>query len=155
MEPQRRCAHCRGLFRPSARRKDQSYCGTKSCQGARRRQWQRQKMATDADYRETKKLSDQQWRREHRDYWRRYRRRHPAYCHRNRLLQQGRDARRRRRRDLAKKDVLEAIESIKPGTYYLVPPGPNPLAKKDVFGKEVLIIPTGYARLAPILQRRT
>ena len=143
MEPQRRCAHCRRLFRPNARCKDQSYCVAKGCQRARRRLWQKQKMATDADYRQTKKLSDQQWRREHRDYWGRYRARHPAYCHRNRLLQKGRDAKRRRRQDLAKKDVLKEIKPIKTGTNYLISPGSKHLAKLDVFGQEVFIIPTG------------
>jgi hypothetical protein len=72
-------------------------------------------MATDADYRQTKKLSGQQWRKENPEYWGKYRTRHPGYCQRNRLLQKRRDAKRRRRRDLAKKDVL---------------------------GQEVLIIPT-------------
>jgi hypothetical protein len=111
-------------------------------------------MAEDPDYRTNQSSSEQQWHTEHPDYWRHYRKAHPEYCKQNRLEQRKRDAK-RRERDLATMDALEANKRIKAGTYYLVPPGSNPLAKKDVFGQEVLIIPTGYARFTPILQKRT
>ena len=143
MKPKYRCAHCRRLFVPNPRLKEQGYCRRNGCQRARKKLWQRRKMAQDADYRQTKRLSDQQWRKENPDYWGEYRARHPGYCRRNRLLQKRRDAKRRRRRDLAKKDALMALHPIKTGTYYLVPPGPNHLAKKDALGQEVVIISMG------------
>jgi len=154
MEPQRRCAHCKRLFVRNPRVKEQGYCKRKGCQRARKRLWQRRKMAEDPDYRTNQSSSEQQWHTEHPDYWRHYRKAHPEYCKQNRLEQRKRDAK-RRERDLATMDALEANKRIKAGTYYLVPPGSNPLAKKDVFGQEVLIIPTGYARFTPILQKRT
>ena len=45
-----RCVHCRCLFVLNPRLKDQRYCGRIECQRARKRHWQRTKMAADADY---------------------------------------------------------------------------------------------------------
>lgn len=142
MSQKPRCVHCKRLFRPNPRLKEQRYCRQKVCQRARKRLWQKHKMATDPDYQTTKRVSQRQWQKEHRDYWRTYRAGKPAYCQRNRLLQKERDAK-RSRRDLAKKDTLKAIEPIKTGTYYLVPPHLSDLAKKDALGQKVVIISTG------------
>ncbi len=51
MNQKNRCAKCGCLFRPNPRVKDQEYCNRSACQRARKRRWQRKRMATDPDYR--------------------------------------------------------------------------------------------------------
>ena len=67
---------CRGCHRElpaSPKVKEQNYCGRAECQRARRREWQRKKMATDPDYRENQRNSQRQWQEKNPDYWRNYR----------------------------------------------------------------------------------
>jgi len=143
MSHKERCAHCRRLFRPNPRLKEQqSYCSSKACQRARKSQWQKLKIVSDPDYRDTKRISQQHWQEQHPDYWRRYRMEQPDYCRRNRLLQKERDGR-RRERNLAKMDALRPFCAREAGTYYLVSEPLGPLAKKDSFMHKVLIIPAG------------
>lgn len=52
-----RCRHCRCLFIFNPRLKDQRYCARRECQRVRRRLWQRQKMATDADYQQNQRAA--------------------------------------------------------------------------------------------------
>ena len=109
----------------------QSYCGEPGCQRARRAAAERHSMATDPDYRATKRLSDQAWYRANPGYWSEYRRRHPAQAERNRLLQRQRNRRRRRPTTVAAPRAviakLDSISSFKPreppanGEYWLVP----------------------------------
>ena len=42
--------HCRRILNPDPRVKNQRYCGEKACQRARKRQWQKEKLAVDPDY---------------------------------------------------------------------------------------------------------
>ena len=44
------CTHCGRLFAPDPRVKNQRYCGEKDCQRVRKRKWQKEKLATDDDY---------------------------------------------------------------------------------------------------------
>ena len=50
MKTENRCAHCRQVFVPNPRVKNQKYCGRQICQNARKAKWQRQKMALDSGY---------------------------------------------------------------------------------------------------------
>lgn len=135
-----RCAHCRRLFHPDPRVKNQRFCGQKPCQRARKTIWQRQKMATDPDYKANQQNCQKEWQKRHPHYWRNYRARHPEYCERNRLLQKERD-RKRRLKTLAKMDASEPFSFVKPGTYYLMPESAQGLAKMDAFIQKVLVIP--------------
>ncbi|NIN01186.1 MAG: hypothetical protein GTO24_24765 [candidate division Zixibacteria bacterium] len=112
-----RCAHCRSLFRPDPRVKNQRYCGKKACQRARKNLWQRQKMADDPDYKENQRDCHRSWLRHNPGYWRRYRSQHPEYVQRNRLLQKDRNTRRSPPGEIAKMDESEPFSSVKPGTY--------------------------------------
>ncbi len=47
---EKRCAHCGCPLELKARSRNQRYCGKKECQGARKRLWQKNRMATDPDY---------------------------------------------------------------------------------------------------------
>ena len=138
--------HCRRPFVPDPRVKGQRYCGKKECQRLRKRRWQHEKMKTDPDYRKNQQESQQCWVEQNRDYWRRYRANHPQYVERNRLLQKGRDQKRRRQM-LAKMDASQEIYPVTPGTYYLLP-AKGDLAKMDPISRKYLLIPETYPFLA-------
>ena len=136
-----RCAHCRRVFLPDPRVKNQRFCGKKPCQRARKTLWQRQKMASDPDYQANHTDSQRAWQKRNPDYWRAYRHRRPDYCQRNRLLQKHRDNNRRRLHGLAKMDALKPIWFVKPGTYYLIPEPGSSLAKMDALSQKFHVIP--------------
>lgn len=140
MRDQIRCAHCSCLFLPDPRVKNQGYCGSKNCQRARKKLWQREKLAQDPDYKQNQLDSKEQWRNKNPDYWKAYRRRNPAYTHRNRQLQKVRDGRGRSEADLAKMDASRSAFPVKPGIYYLLPSHPH-LAKMDESAQKVSLVP--------------
>ena len=144
-----RCANpdCRRLFFPDSRVKGHRYCSKKRCQRLRKRQWQRQKIKNDPDYRDNQRDAKQCWLEHNRDYWRRYREQHPGYVKRNRILQRARDRRRRRLADLAKMDASRHISYVKPGSYYLISAKSN-LAKMDPLSPKYFLIPQAYPFLA-------
>jgi len=131
-----RCAHCRRFFHPDPRVKNQRFCGSAACQRARKTPWQRQKMATDPDYKENQRVCRKEWQKRHPHYWRSYRSRSPEYFRRNRLLQRVRD-RTRSIKGLAKMDASRPFSLVKPGAYYLIPH----LATMDALAQKVLVIP--------------
>ena len=137
-----RCANpcCRRHFLPNPRVKDQQYCNRKECQRVRRRLWQREKIASDPDYRANQGDCQKRWREQNPDYWRQYRMSHPLYVERNRLLQRKRD-RKRRLDSLAKMDALERVSPLESGAYYIIPDGVN-LAKMDALNRRFILIPT-------------
>jgi hypothetical protein len=134
------CVHCRRRFVPNPRAKTQQFCANKTCQRARKAQWQRDKMATDPDYRANQRDCQQRWQQQHPQYWRAYRQQRAAYRERNRLLQQHRDHK-RRPRPLAKMDGLDAVTFIQPGIYHLIPAVGERLAKMDGLSQKCHVIP--------------
>lgn len=79
------CLHCGSFFLP--RNKNQHYCSSKSCQRARRRAWQKDKLQRDGEYREGQRISQKKWLKANPDYWKKYRKKNPDKVKRNRLLQ--------------------------------------------------------------------
>lgn len=142
-----RCANpnCRRPVVPDPRVKNQRTCGKEECRRWRRNRRQREKMKSDAEYRSNQVDSQQCWMEQNRSYWRNYRLKNPSYVARNRLLQKGRDQRRRAR--LAKMDSLKQSYLVSPGTYYLVPAKEH-LAKMDPLSPKYFLIPQGYPFLA-------
>ena len=62
MDAKIKCKNCnRVIQKPNQRIKNQNYCRLKACQRARKRKWQRRKMAKDDDYRLNQKGSRSQW----------------------------------------------------------------------------------------------
>jgi hypothetical protein len=132
---QKRCAHCGCHLDLNPRVKNQRYCGKKECQRARKRAWQKRKMADDPDYRTNQRESNKAWREKNPDYWRDYRKEHPRYAERNRLLQKAR----RSKSSVAKMDASETDSFIKTGTYWLIPE--DGVAKMDALARRVLLVP--------------
>ncbi len=136
-----RCAHCRCLFVPNPRVKTQRFCSNKTCQRARKTRWQRDKMASDADYRANQREAQQSWHERHPHYWRQYRQRHADYTERNRILQHQRDHRPGVPQAL-KMDASQPVSVLKPGIYHLIPEvAAQDLAKMDVLSHRCRLIP--------------
>lgn len=91
----RLCKHCGESFLPYRSVPGQEYCSNLSCQRARKRVWQKKKLASDPDYRYNQKSSQQAWRARNPSYMREYRGRSREYTERNRLQQQRRNQRRK------------------------------------------------------------
>jgi len=89
------CAHCDRLFAADPRVKNQRYCSELDCRRARKRNWQKEKLRVDPDYRANQSACRMDWHGRHPGYYRKYRQDHPRYCQRNKLLQSCRNAKAR------------------------------------------------------------
>jgi hypothetical protein len=132
------CSHCGRVFDFDPRVKNQRYCGEKECQRARKSKWQKQKLATDPDYKANQRACQTDWHRRHPGYYRKYRQNRPHCRQRNKLLQCCRNA---KVRVIAKMDELKPAPVNNPGPFYLLPL----IAKMDALPQKVLIIPMGYS----------
>jgi len=133
-----RCAHCRCRFVADPRVKNQHCCGKIECQRARKRLWQRLKVANDPDYQADKVDSQRAWLSRNPSYWKNWRARHPKYVATNRMLQK--DRRTRHKSSVAKMDALEPLSTIKTGSYYLVSDRVESVAKMDASAQKVRLI---------------
>lgn len=134
------CAYCRCRYQKNPRVKNQTYCGKIACQRARKRRWQRQKLATDPDYRLNQRDCMLRWRQRHPGYWQKYRRSHKSYTAQNRLLQKIRNLNRLGRPLIAKMDPIKTEQSIIPGIYYILRKC-RQIAKVDAIFQKVIIFP--------------
>ena len=91
----RRCRYCQQVFQPSSYHPQQTVCSELSCQRQRRRDYHRQKIASDPVYRQVCSDSPRKWRQAHPNYWKDYRQSHPQAAERNRQRQQLRDQKHR------------------------------------------------------------
>jgi hypothetical protein len=138
------CLGCSTFFIP--RNKSQSHCSAPACQRARKALWQRQKLATDPEYAQSQKLSNNKWLANNPDYWKNYRFRNPDKAARNRILQRIRN-RAKARTDkgldtsrhigIAKMDARKLLVNMLSGEFWLVPR----IAKMDAVKIFIAAIP--------------
>lgn len=127
MKAIRQCPACGLPFEVRPQTPGQRFCPSPECQRQRRREWQRQRLRTDADYRENQARAQRVWASDHAEYWRLYRIRHPAYSDRNREQQRRRNVRRR----IAKMDAWRNLTAVPSGLYALAPASSGLIAKMD------------------------
>lgn len=135
------CPHCGRKFLAHPAVLNQRYCGDAECQKARKRKWQKERLAQDPDYRENQAAAQRAWRSKNRDYWRQYRKKNQTYTEQNRLRQRERSL---LRRMIAKMDEQTAKKAISSGCYRLVPLY-GKVAKMDELIVEIGVIARGYA----------
>ena len=140
---EKRCLCCRRPIIAHPAVANQRYCGNPECQKARKRKWQKEKLARDPDYRANQAEAQRQWRSRNRGYWIEYRRRNPAYTEANRIRQRERNRRRRAEAGIAKMDERKEKTVIRSGRYRLVPLGRWGIAKMDELIVEIGVIPEG------------
>ena len=66
------CSCCGQPFEPRQQTPQQRFCSTPACQRARKRQWQREKLLSDPDYRCNQLAAQHAWKKRNQDYWRTY-----------------------------------------------------------------------------------
>ena len=135
---QNRCAHCGFAMDLNPRLNKQLYCGRQEGQRARKRSWQKRKMAIDPDYKANQQSCNKAWQERNPDCWRNYRASHPGYAERNRLQQKARRSR-GQPRGVAKMDASAPDSFVRTGTYWLIPEEGD--AKIDALARKVALIP--------------
>jgi hypothetical protein len=118
MKSTRLCLACGNALVPLRHVPHQRYCSSKVCQRARRRDWQRNRLRIDSDYRDNQARAQAKWRAGHPGYWREYRAAHPAYRERNRSMQRLRNER-RNAEPIAKMDIISLPRPLDSGFYLL------------------------------------
>jgi hypothetical protein len=119
------CPACSTFFIP--RNKSQNFCSGLGCQRTRKALWQKQKIASDPDYKEGQRLSQNKWLQNNPDYWKKYRHRNPKKADRNRSLQKIRNMKKQHSSKPSKSIGIAKMDSRKPrthnlsGQYWLVP----------------------------------
>lgn len=161
------CSCCRRMVPRLAHVPKQSFCSRLRCQRERRRRWQRNKLAADADYRLNQQAACQAWRSAHPEYWPTYRAQHPDAVARNRAAQRARNATNRSpppappvledASPIANMDAFSApISPVVPGRYRLIPDntrGAGAIANMDAyFLVELAVISSGYSPSTPRVQ---
>ncbi len=139
----------------------QQYCHDPKCQRVRKRAWQKEKMTTDAQYREKHLIAQKRWCKQrplHR-YQAHYRQTHPKYVENNRDRQRCRNAKLQQQAATATVPAepivkMDAPSNIKSGTYLLTPYAPvdaSPkIVKMDTFVVQLQLLPhDDRPRLAP------
>ena len=142
------CKGCGLPTPPNLRLKDrQHYCGDPECQQARKRAWQKEKMATDSHYREHHRAAHQRWckRRPLHRYQAQYRQTHPRYVEKNRERQRIRNQQRRKQAaaNAARIELIvkmDALAGIKSGTYLLTPYASPQIVKMDACLVQLLLL---------------
>jgi len=141
---EKRCECCKRGFIPHPAVRDQRYCSHRDCQKARKRKWQKEKLANDSDYRANQAEAQRQWRSRNKGYWRAYRQKNSAYTEKNRMGQKDRNQRRRSGSGIAKMDELKGKILIPSGRYRLVPLCNEGIAKMDELIVELGVISGDY-----------
>lgn len=115
------CPSCGIFFTP--RNKLQTYCSKSVCQRARKALWQKQKLATDPEYKKGQHLSQQKWLSANPDYYQNYRQKNPEKADRNRALQKIRNHKVQLAKTIgiAKMDARKSCNQSLLGQFWLVP----------------------------------
>jgi hypothetical protein len=120
-------------------RPQQRVCGQSECQRRRRSAYHRQKLATDAEYRQVVRESQKQWWDEHPDYQRQHRQANPQGVENNRKRQRQRDQRRRLGRLVRNNVALDLKDSV--SEVWLLGPKLGDLDRNNLASAQVLILP--------------
>lgn len=148
MIERKRCQNkdCGRLFVPCPQVPKQKFCSQKKCQQARKREWNRKKLASDPEYQEARKDAQQRWQDKNPNYWKDYRSRHSAYTRKNREQQRIRNRKRRRKAPvpmIAKTDESIPANNVLTGRYKIIPIRADMIVKTDECIVEITAISSG------------
>jgi len=106
-----RCIHCGVGFTPAPQVPSQAYCSKTDCQKERRRQWQKNKLQSDPDYRDNQARAQKAWTDKNPNYWRKHREGSTNYGN---LLKSEQDSITPKRRNTSNKmDLLNKHQTIR------------------------------------------
>jgi len=147
------CCHCRRRCQKSVRLKGhQRYCGSKSCQQARKNEWERDRLKRDSTYRLKRCVSKKAWYGKYPGdrYQSSYRSIHPDYVSVNRerqRLRTSKDAQMDMEEQIVKTDALFSESFVSKGFYVLMPyekSCPEKIVKTDALIIELRSIDQGF-----------
>lgn len=162
MERKRACKHCHRLFIP-VRNPQQQFCSRSKCQNVRKSTWRREKHKHDPDYRDNQNQASKRWRKKNPDYWRHYRAR-PPYTEGNRYKQRQRNQvfckgpeppYLSKASQFANSDALTHKNSVKAGTYQLIPLSYGEVANSDALIVNISVIPNSYQQMGEVCKHTT
>jgi hypothetical protein len=162
MKRKRACRHCHRLFIP-VRNPQQQFCTRRECQNARKSTWRREKHKRDPDYRENQNQACKRWRKKNPHYWKHYRATHPSYTDDNRYKQRQRKQaytgpeppHSSNASQFANSDALDSKNSVKAGTYRLIPLPNGEIANSDALIVNISVIPNGYQQMGEVCKHTT
>lgn len=139
----RKCIHCGKSF--IASRSNQQYCTDTTCRRERKREWQREKLQNDPDYRANQREAQARWREKNPGYHRQYRSKNPEYTRKNRINQRIRNRRIRGHLVTVIPDKIAKMDAKVPvftGIYELSPVDQdgNVIAKMDAKYVQLTVI---------------
>ena len=148
MLKRKRCQNkdCGVLFVPCPQVPKQKFCSKKECQQARKREWNKKKLASDPEYREARDGAQQRWKNKNPNYWQDYRARHSEYTRKNREQQNIRNQKRRQNPPVAKivkTDESIPINKVLTGRYKIAPVRADMIVKTDECIVEITAISSG------------
>ena len=141
------CRHCGKRTRKNPRIKtNQGYCGSHSCQQARKNLWEREMLNNNPSYYEQRKRQKEHWRRRRpgHQYQRDYRQTHPCYAETNRQKQLLRNKKASKNvfeshlQKIVKTDALIAGSPVGRGLYEILPYKTRP--EKKIVKTDALIV---------------
>lgn len=144
---QRYCPFCRRPFAPSRFHPQQTACSAAVCQQQRRSQNRKQKLAGDAEYRQTCRESARKWRAHRPAYWTEYRAAKPESVERNRNQQHRRDLRRRLSNLANNNSALDLKSSV--AAVWLLGQGAQDLANNNLASAQVFILQASTRQTLP------
>jgi hypothetical protein len=134
------CPYCHKPFDPSPFHHKQSVCLSPECQRRRRKDYHRNKLTTDAEYRQVCADSRKKWRENNPGYQQRYRLQHEDYCKKNRKKQQDRN-RKRQLAVIVKNNLAIDVKRL-PAKVWMIGPGLDEIVKNNLAISQVLILQT-------------
>ncbi len=140
------CCHCKQRKKRNPRLKlGQRYCGSRSCQQARKNKHERERLKNDPGYYAKRKAQKASWRSKQRGvYQKTYRANHPDYTLGNLILQKTRSQRAKTcpvpsvEPKIVKTDALTSVKLIKSGLYEIRPYKTHP--GKKIVKTDALIV---------------
>ena len=137
------CQGC-GREKPAdpRQKRNQRFCGEPACQRARKAQWQKTKMKTDAVYRAQQLDCLREWRKERPldRYQHKYRETHPKYVKENRRKQRIRNRKRHGQTETEMIVKMDALSEIKSDTYVMRPLASEKIVKMDALVVELTVL---------------
>ena len=148
MLKRKRCQNkdCGRLLVPCPQVPNQKFCSRKECQQARKREWNRKKLASDPEYQEARKDAQKRWKDKNPTYWKDYRSRHSEYTRKNREQQRIRNQKQRQKRSvpmIVKTDESIPTNNVLTGRYKIIPIRADMIVKTDECIVEITAISSG------------
>lgn len=133
----RYCAHCGDAFHPRPQAPKQAFCSALACQRTRKRQWQKDKLLSDPDYRVNQRAAQRAWSARNDGYWRDRRQSRPVAARGKRPPLPAADAAKWAKGPATACGDKMDVWTLRPGLYHLRPKPAFPGQNGDIWLVEI------------------